>query len=113
MVAESFSYILGGVHRLGINREIEDGALSEPQGRAMGRADGVEVWELVDELGKEPIAGALEAADAAHVRNLSSAEPLRKQVHEKVVELPDAFVFDARHVFLKEWPYASNSWYYS
>ena len=61
---------------------------------------GVELGELVDDgPSKEPLAGALEAADAAHVRNLSSAEPLWKQVHDEVVELPDAIVFDARHGF--------------
>ena len=43
--------------------------------RDMGRAVGVELGELVDELSKELLAGALEAADAARVSNLSSAEP--------------------------------------
>ena len=42
----------------------------------MGRVVGVELRELVDELIKEPLAGALEAADATHVSNISSAEPL-------------------------------------
>ena len=51
----------------------------------------VELWELVDELSKEPLAGALEAADAANVLNLSSADPLLDPVHEEVVELPGAF----------------------
>ena len=37
---------------------------------------GVKLGELAGELSKEPLAGALEAADAAHVSNLSSAEPL-------------------------------------
>ena len=47
-----------------------------PQGRSIGRAAGVGRWELVGELSKEPLASALEAADAAHVRDLSSAELL-------------------------------------
>ena len=47
-----------------------------PQGPGMGRAVGIELWDLFGELGKEPLAGAFEAADAAHVRNLSPAEPL-------------------------------------
>ena len=67
----------------------------------MGRAVGVELPESVDELRKESLAGALEAADAAHVWDLCSAEPLSKQVHEGVVVLPGAVVFDARHVFWK------------
>ena len=54
----------------------------------------------------ELLAGALEAADAAHVRNISPAEPLCKQVHEEVVELPGAVVLDARYGFKKVWPYA-------
>ena len=33
-------------------------------------------FELVDELSKELLVGALEAADAAHVWSLSSAGPL-------------------------------------
>ena len=41
----------------------------------------------------------LEAADAAHVWNLSSAEQLWKQVRGEVVKLPGAVVFDARHDF--------------
>ena len=31
----------------------------------MDKAVGVELWELVGELSKEPLAGALEAADTA------------------------------------------------
>ena len=37
----------------------------------MGRAFGVEFWELVGELSKEPLAGVLESADTARVWNLS------------------------------------------
>ena len=36
----------------------------------MGRAVGVELGELIGELSEEPLAGPLEAADAAHVLNL-------------------------------------------
>ena len=54
---------------------------------------------MVDELSKEPYAGVLVAADAAYVCNLSSTEPLRKQIQEEVVEPPGAAVFDARHGF--------------
>ena len=53
----------------------------------MGRACGVGLWVLVGVLIRELLAGALEAADAAHGWNLSSAEPLLKQGHGKVVEL--------------------------
>ena len=42
----------------------------------MGRVVGIGLGELVGELSKEPLKGALEAADAAYVSNLSSAEPL-------------------------------------
>ena len=42
----------------------------------MGGVVEVKPGKLVDELSKEPLAGALGAADAAHVCNLSSAEPL-------------------------------------
>ena len=42
----------------------------------MGGAVGVKLGELVDEPSKEPLEGLLEAADAANVFNLSSAEPL-------------------------------------
>ena len=70
-VSERFSYILGEVERHGVKNEIGDGALSESLGPGMDRAVGVELWELFGELGKEPLAGALEAAGAAHVRNLS------------------------------------------
>ena len=42
----------------------------------MGGAIGVELGEMVDELSKEPLVGVLEAANAAHVCNISSAEPL-------------------------------------
>ena len=59
-----------------INHEIGDDALSVPQGLGMGRAIGVELWKWVSELSKELLAGALDAADTAHVWNLSSAEPL-------------------------------------
>ena len=45
-------------------------------GRGMGRAVGIELWELVDEPSKEPLIGVLDAADAAHELNLSSAKPL-------------------------------------
>ena len=38
--------------------------------------------DSVDALGEEPLAGALLAADAAHMCGLGSAEPLRKQVRE-------------------------------
>ena len=37
---------------------------------------GVELGELVGEPSEELLAGALEAADAAHVSNISSEEPL-------------------------------------
>ena len=59
----------------------------------------VELGELVGELSKEPLAGLLEAADAAHVCNLSSAEPLWELVNEEVVEQHGAAVLDARHDF--------------
>ena len=75
-VSECFSYIPGEVDRRGVKHEIGDDALSVPQGLGMGRAIGVELWKWVSELSKELLAGALEAADTAHVWNLSSAEPL-------------------------------------
>ena len=65
----------------------------------MGRVVRVEHWVSVGDLGKGPLAGALGAAETTHVWKLSPAEPLRKQVTEEVVELPDAAVFDARHGF--------------
>ena len=64
---------------------------------AVGRAVGVILWELVDYLSKEPLAGALVVADAAHLWNLSPAEPLRKQICGVFWKLPDAAVFDDRH----------------
>ena len=67
---------LGEVERRGVKHDTGDGALSVPQCPGMGRAVGVELWELFGELGKEPLAGALEAADAAHVRDLCPAVPL-------------------------------------
>ena len=60
----------------GVKHKIWESALSEPQGRGMGRAVGVGLWKLVGELSKELLAGALQAADTAHVWNLSPAEPL-------------------------------------
>ena len=71
-----FSSSLREVDRRGIKHETGDGALSMPQGLGMGRLVGVELWELVNELSKEPIAGALEAADTAHAKNHSPAELL-------------------------------------
>ena len=67
VVFERSSYILGRVHRPGVNHEIGNNVLSEPQGRGMGRAVRTELWEWVGELSKWPLAGALEAADAANV----------------------------------------------
>ena len=57
---------------------------------------------LADNPCKEPLAGALEASDAAHLWDLSSAEPLGTQVHEEAVELLVAVMFDARHGFCKD-----------
>ena len=65
----------------------------------MGRIVGIGLWELVSELSKELLAGALKTADAALVCNLNPAESLPKQVRKGVMELPDAAVFDARHGF--------------
>ena len=42
----------------------------------MGRGVVFELWELVGELSNIPLADALEAAEAAHMWNLSSAEQL-------------------------------------
>ena len=72
----------------------------------MDRVVGVELWESVGDLGKEPLAGALEAAGAVQVWNLSPAEPLRKQVRKELVGLPDAATFGTSQDSLKEWPYA-------
>ena len=60
-VSERFSNILREIDRHGVIHEIGDGVLSIPQGRGMGRAAGVELSELVDELREEPLAGAFEA----------------------------------------------------
>ena len=62
---QGFSLNLGEVERHGVKHKIGDGSLLLPQGPGMGRAVGVENWELFGELGKEPLAGALEAAVAA------------------------------------------------
>ena len=42
----------------------------------MGRVFGVELRELIQGLCEVPLAGVLVATDAAHVCNLSSAEPI-------------------------------------
>ena len=78
---------------------VRDGALSVPQVRGMDRAVEVELGELVDEPSTDPLASALEAAGAAHVWYLISAEPLLNQVQDEVDELPGAIVVDARHGF--------------
>ena len=87
------------VDRRGIKHSIGDGALSVPQGPGIGRAVEVERVDFADEPGEGPLAGALAAADTAHVLVLSPVEPLRKRVHEEVLELPDIAVFDARYCF--------------
>ena len=71
--------------------------MSVPSVRGMGRVAGVECGKLVGELSRELLAGAHEAADAAYVWNISSAEPLGKQVHEEDEDPPDAAVFDTRY----------------
>ena len=70
-VSGRFSYTPGEVERRGIKHETGDHALSVPQGLSMGRVDGAELGESVGELDKEPLAVALEAADAAHAWNPS------------------------------------------
>ena len=56
-----------GVQQPVVDHEIGGDAASKPQGCGMVRAGGFGPWELVGEFSKEPLEGALEAADAAHV----------------------------------------------
>ena len=75
-VSERCSYVPGVADRRCVGHEIGDSALSALQGPGMGRAVGAELLVSVGDPGKEPLAGALVAADAAQVRNISPAEPL-------------------------------------
>ena len=75
-VSENFSSVLGEAQRRGVKHDTGGDALSVPSVRGMGRVAGVECGKLVGELSRELLAGAHEAADAAHVWNISSAEPL-------------------------------------
>ena len=58
---------LGEADRRGEINGIVGVSLSLPQGPSTDRAVGVERVKIAGELGEEPLAGALAAADAAHV----------------------------------------------